>query len=189
MDTLSNHSGIPACLQQHAGNIQYCLHPPSWNPHSISSLSELRVMYLSELVPYNKTCNASTDVCADVACGVASKLLPIKNMMQHLDGVDGPVMAWRNSASFNVGVQELAEFARQLFPSPLDGLSPGAVVDWWIDATIHDSANVTSFLDHISRECWYEYCQSQYISIGNPDIIGYGVSMRPILKADTAVLD
>jgi hypothetical protein len=178
MNILSTDAGVSACLQQHAGNIQYCLPAPSWNPHSVGSLSEFRVSYLYELVPYNKTCNATTDVCVDAACGLASKLLPIKDMM-HLDGVDTPETAWRNSASHNVGVSDLAEFARQLFPLPPDELRTGALVDWWINATTEDAASVDRFLEHVSRECWYEYCRSQYISIGNPDIVGYGVSLRP----------
>lgn len=163
------------CLEQHGGLIQYCMPPSDWNPHAVSSLAELKVSYLINVVPYNKTHDEETNTYNDLTCPAASKLLPISDFV-NLNMLDTPDRILRYPANISVGALELGELALRLFPAPLNESSPGAVVDWWINATRQDAENVTLFLDHVSRQCWHEYCRSTYVSIGNPDIVGYGVS-------------
>jgi hypothetical protein len=172
MNILSSSEAL--CLQQNAGNIQYCRPPTLWNPHNVTTLADLRISYLSEVVPYNRTCNDTNGRCYDVACKVASNLLPID--MGLLGPVDMLQKGLQNPANLNVGLLELLEFARRIFPYPTNTSSAGAVVDWWVNATSRDAANVSQFFDRVTQECWYEYCRSRYTSFGNPDIVGLGVS-------------
>jgi hypothetical protein len=118
------------------------------------------------------------DALSDMACPVASGLLPIKDILS-LKEDDPTDVAFRDPPSLSVGVLELTSFARTLFPSPLNESRPGDIVDWWINATRRDTSNVTLFLGHVARESSYECYQSRYISVGNPDIVGYGVITSP----------
>jgi len=166
------------CLGQYAGSIQHCVPPTLWNPESISTLSDLKVSHLLSVVPYNQTYDKATDTLADFACPVVSKLLPIKDIF-YLSEEDATDAAISDPSRLSVGVLELTDLARNLFPAPLNESRPGDVVEWWINATQQDAFNVTLFLGHVAQECWYDYCQSHYISIGNPDIVGYGVRPPP----------
>jgi len=162
------------CSGQHADSIQYCVPPSQWNPYSINTLSNLSIGHLVEVVPYNQTYNKNTNSLSDIACPVASGLLPIKGILA-LKEDDPTDAAFRDPPSLSVGLLELTSFARTLFPSPLNESQPGDIVEWWVNATTRDAPNVMLFLSHVARECSYEYCQSRYISVGNPDIVGYGV--------------
>ncbi|KAK1753761.1 hypothetical protein QBC47DRAFT_303532 [Echria macrotheca] len=186
MNLLADHPASP-CLQEHSGNIQYCVPPSDWNPENVSSLAELRVSHLLRVVPYNQTYDRRTNEFTDVTCGAASNLLPIKELT-HLNNLDSPYEALQTPALISVGALELAAVARQLFPSPLNASLPGAVVDWWVNATANDATSVTEFLEHVARECWYEYCKSDYISIGNPDIVGYGMFLSAIMLITLTVI-
>ncbi|KAK0649840.1 hypothetical protein B0T16DRAFT_508753, partial [Cercophora newfieldiana] len=175
MDSIST-----ACLAQNGGSIQHCVPPTLWNPHSVSALSDLTVGHLFNVVPYNQTYDKEADTFSDIACPVASGLLPIKDIF-YLNEDDAVDVAFRDPANLSIGVLELTNLARNLFPFPLNESRPGDIVNWWINATERDASNVTRFLGHVAEECWYEYCQSRYISIGNPDIVGYGMFISVVI--------
>ncbi|KAK5653687.1 hypothetical protein OQA88_8717 [Cercophora sp. LCS_1] len=164
----------------HAGNVQYCLPATLWNPHKVNTLADFRVEYLTEVIPYNQTHDKKSDTYADDACPLAANLLSIKDIVV-INEDDPPEKALHNPINLNVGAAQLGAFASNFFPSPLNGSSPGEVVDWWLNATAKDTENVTALLDHISRVCWYEYCRSKYVSIGNPDVVGYGMFVSVII--------
>ena len=63
-----------------------------------------------------------------------------------------------------------------VFPSPLDGSSVGEVVSWWTDAARDDKEATKDFLSAVVNTCATTYCRHRNVIIGNPDIVGIGVS-------------
>ncbi|KAK0612256.1 hypothetical protein B0T14DRAFT_572071 [Immersiella caudata] len=180
MNGILSTGSMTDCLGQYSGSIQHCVSASLWNPHSINALADLRVDHLFDVIPYNQTYDKDTDVFSDFACPVASPILPIKDIF-YLNEDDATDSAFRDPANLTVGVLELTTFAQHLFPYPLNESQPGDIVNWWINATRQDVSNVTLLLRHIARECWYDYCKSRYISMGNPDIVGYGMFVSIVI--------
>ncbi|KAK4442418.1 hypothetical protein QBC34DRAFT_363781 [Podospora aff. communis PSN243] len=180
MNGILSTTAMVDCLGDYSGSIQHCVPPTLWNPDSITTLSELRIDHLVDVIPYNQTYDKETDEFSDFACPVASPILPIRDIF-FLNEDDATDTLFRDPASLSVGVLELTSLARQLFPYPLNESLPGDVVNWWVNATEQDASGVTLFLGHVARECWYDFCQSRYISIGNPDIVGYGMFISIVI--------
>ncbi|KAK3936979.1 hypothetical protein QBC46DRAFT_320550 [Diplogelasinospora grovesii] len=146
--------------------------PTQWNPHNVSSLASLPIAYLTELFFQNATRAKS--------CVAASAILPLSNfslldVQPSVAGNHDVLKVNADPASIDVGLKDLVRFANQLFPYPVNGSAVGDVATWWTNATIFDKGNATDFLSTVVNTCSGTYCRSDFITIGNPDIVGIGM--------------
>lgn len=115
-------------------------------------------------------------------CEWASDLLPLTNLSSL--GIlavnnklrNGAVEVTADPADVDIGFLTLQSFARAIFPAPLNGSSAGDMVTWWRDALTSNQGNTKDFLSAVVNTCATTYCQHGNITIGNPDIVGIGVS-------------
>lgn len=152
------------CSLMSTNNSQSCILPSMPNPFNVTSLADLSVSYFTTLLSeQNTTANYNR-----VVCPIASHLLPLANLSLIDTVISDPTR-------LDVGLLDLVAFARAAFPYPTNDSGAGEIVTWWVNATINDPLSASSFIRTIVDDCAWSFCQSIYISIGNPDIVGIGM--------------
>lgn len=147
------------------------------------NITKLADLDISTLTDYILTWgNNLTLLDGNTPCESASDLLPLTNLSA-LEIVafdpkirNGSVTVTADPAGLDIGFLNLQYFAREVFPSPLSGANIGDVVSWWTNATAGDKENTKDFLSAVVNTCATTYCRHRNVVIGNPDIVGIGVS-------------
>jgi hypothetical protein len=152
------------CSLLSPNNSQTCVLPSTPNPFNVTSLSDLNVNYFTNLLSDQNT----TDNYNKVVCPIASNLLPLTNLSLVQTIIDDP-------AKLDVGLLDLVNFARHVFPYPTNNSGAGEIVSWWVNTTTNNGGDASTFIRTIVDDCAWSFCQSSYITIGNPDIVGIGM--------------
>ncbi|KAK4456693.1 hypothetical protein QBC42DRAFT_280754 [Cladorrhinum samala] len=158
------------------------MEPTAWfslQQINLTTLDQLEISYLAEFIRTqgsNTTRNATN-------CKPASRILPLSNLSSLIIeptpyenltvGID-PV-------NLDVGIIELVDMAKGLFPFPLNNSGVGDVTTWWTNATINDNAATKDFLSAVVNMCGGGYCKSGYINVGNQDIVGIGMILAIVM--------
>lgn len=152
------------CSLMSSNNSQACILPSTLNLFSVTSLSNLDISYFTNLL--SDQSNATNY--NRVVCPIASSLLPLSNLSLLDTVISDPT-------KLSLGILDLVAFARAAFPYPTNTSDAGSLVSWWVNTTTTSPLAASSFIRTIVDDCAWSYCQSIYISIGNPDIVGIGM--------------
>ncbi|KAK0609888.1 hypothetical protein B0T17DRAFT_621192 [Bombardia bombarda] len=163
-----------------AGNSTTLHESPLDALQNITTLAQLKIADLTDLI----VTHGGDNVGKGTPCTAASGILPltdlallgIKPTTQGTDEKNSTLSVTADPAALNVGLLDLQAFAGEMFPFPLNGSSVGDVAAWWTNTTTSDKQGTMDFLGAVVNNCATTYCRSGYITIGNPDIVGIGVS-------------
>jgi hypothetical protein len=152
--------------------------PTQWNPYGVTSLADMQVAHVADLVQNHWSQNTSI-------CATASELLPLSNLTMlniQLNSTTKNITVKADPTTLDVGYLDIWRFAQATFPSnATDGADMGDILKWWSNATINDKASFTNFLTTVVKSCHSVYCQSPFLSVGNPDIVGIGMLVATVM--------
>lgn len=151
--------------------------PTAWFSSQQINLTTLDQLEISHLADFIRTQGSNTTRNA-TNCVPASRILPLSNLSSLIiePTPHGNLTVEIDPTKLDVGILELEDMAKGLFPFPLNDSRIGEVATWWRNATRNDNAATRDFLSAVVNMCGGGFCKSGYINVGNQDIVGIGVS-------------
>jgi hypothetical protein len=166
---MSNYSSLnpkfKSCLAQQGTSVSKCIPlPSSLNPYNVTTLSDMKMAMLEEVITndffqYNEL----------GVCQAAANLLPTYFTAINITTTSPELL--------DLGSLSLRVFSQLTFPgSPvrLNETDPGQLMQWWWENVVNDTDGTKSLLQVIPSNCLNTICRN-IPEVGDADITGVGV--------------